>query len=88
MNYNFKTFDEWFDFYYRKVDIIAKDYNIMNSENIIKYLKIHGYLNDDEQCNIIKCGDIYYIRWECWKSIMWYKPTEEQRKIQEEIKNL
>lgn len=88
MNYSFKTFRDWLDFYYEKVDHIANKYNIMESNNIIKYMKIHGYLNDDEQCNVIKCGDCYYIRLACWKDIMYNKPKDEQRRIQEEIKNL
>lgn len=77
---------------YIKIGEIMTRHIIFKEENILKYLKMNGFLNDDEQeyRNLIKANDTYYILKACWygKILSSKLTSEEKRVIINKINNL
>lgn len=89
---DYMEFSELLDRKYIKIGEILTNHIIFKEENVIKYLKIHGFLDDDKQeyRNLIKANDTYYVLRACWYgTIMSSKKSKEERdKIIFEINNL
>lgn len=55
---------------YTKLGWLQTQYIIFDENNIIKYLKLKGYLNDNCYRNLIYYQEEYYVSKRCWNHII------------------
>lgn len=89
---DYREFSDLLDIKYIKIGEIMTRHIIFKEENILKYLKMNGFLNDDEQeyRNLIKANNTYYVLRACWygKILTKEMTLEEKRKVVNIINNL